>query len=222
MFVEYGYSKTSPKMIAKELDISLGNITYYFPTKEHLLAILIEMLAKYQWRAAKDAVDDGESDITALCFELTAMAVMCEESEVARDLYIAAYTKQMALDMVRTNDVKRAKEVFAGVCPDWTDEQFRQAELLVSGIEYATLRTTSDSPPLETRIAGAMNSILAIYNVPEERRRMKVERALSLDYRKFGREVLQGFVKYVADTTESYFDRFEQVGRHYVLKKETE
>ena len=26
------------------------------------------------------------------------------------------------------------------------------------------------------------------------------------------RTVLQGFVKYVADTTESYFDQFEQVG----------
>ena len=29
---------------------------------------------------------------------------------------------------------------------------------------------------------------------------------------RFGQEVLQGFVKYVADTTESYFDQFEQVG----------
>lgn len=31
-------------------------------------------------------------------------------------------------------------------------------------------------------------------------------------YQGFGQEVLQGFVKYVADTTESYFDQFEQVG----------
>ena len=31
-------------------------------------------------------------------------------------------------------------------------------------------------------------------------------------FQRFGQEVLQGFVKYVADTTESYFDQFEQVG----------
>ena len=33
MFLEVGYSKTSPQMIAKELKVSTGNLTYYYPTK---------------------------------------------------------------------------------------------------------------------------------------------------------------------------------------------
>ena len=40
------------------------------------------------------------------------------------------------------NDAERSKEVFKDYCPDWTDENFAEAEVLVSGIEYATLMTT--------------------------------------------------------------------------------
>ena len=49
-FLENGYSVTSPKAIADELQISTGNITYYFPTKEHLLAVIVEMLCDFQWK----------------------------------------------------------------------------------------------------------------------------------------------------------------------------
>ena len=49
-FMSVGYSNTSPKMIAEELGLSTGNITYYFPTKEHLLAVVVEMLCDFQWR----------------------------------------------------------------------------------------------------------------------------------------------------------------------------
>lgn len=44
LFIHEGYSKTSINKISKELDISLGNITFYFPTKEHLYAVIIDEL----------------------------------------------------------------------------------------------------------------------------------------------------------------------------------
>lgn len=202
LFIEHGYSNTSPKMICNELQISPGSLTYYFPTKEDLLAVLIEILAGFQWKLVKNIVEDGETPISALCFELTAMAAMCEEDEIARDLYISAYTNVKPLTIIRKTDAKRAKEVFKEYCSDWSDEMFAEAETMVSGIEYATLMVTEDSAPLEVRIAGAMNNILNIYGVPEERRKMKIEKALNLDYRKFGKEVLDDFKKYVLEITE--------------------
>ena len=48
LFIEEGYTKTSFSRIAKELDISLGNITFYFPTKEHLYAVIIDELFDFQ------------------------------------------------------------------------------------------------------------------------------------------------------------------------------
>lgn len=206
LMFENGYTATSANAVSKEVGISPGNMTYYFPTKEHLLAVLIELLAEFQWRTAREVVYDGETAITALCFELVAMAAICDEDEVARDLYIAAYTNRLSLEVIRKNDAKRAKEVFKEFCPTWTDEMFDEAETLVSGIEYASLMVTENSPPIEVRIAGAMNQILAIYNVPEERRKKKTQRALSLDYHSYARQLFDSFKNYVLELTEKSFD----------------
>ena len=47
LFLEKGYSATSPKHIVDAMDIGTGNLTYYFPTKEHLLAVLADMLCDF-------------------------------------------------------------------------------------------------------------------------------------------------------------------------------
>lgn len=210
LFLEIGYSNTHASRVARELDISIGNITYYYPTKEHLLAELIEMLADYQWQVFQEAVDDGETPVTALCFELVAMAAMCEESQIAKDLYISAYTSELALSIIRRTDCQRAKQVFAQYRPDWTEENFAVAEMLVSGMEYSALRVTQESPPLDSRLAATMEAILALYGVPEQRRRMKIDKALSMDYRKYARHVLADFKKYVEKTTVAPFTPREE------------
>lgn len=211
MFLEKGYSATSPKMICQKARISPGSLTYYYPTKEHLLAVLIQMLADFQWKFVQDSVNNGETPITALCFELTAMAAVCEENERARDLYISAYTSQKAMAIIRSSENERAKTVFAEYCRDWTEEMFAEAEILVSGIEYATLLLTPDAPELKVRIAGAMQMILGIYNVPEEQIKEKIEKALSMDYRRFGQEVLDSFKTYVSEVTENIFSDVENI-----------
>ncbi|MBR3780632.1 MAG: TetR/AcrR family transcriptional regulator [Clostridia bacterium] len=197
MFLEVGYSKTSPQMIAKELKVSTGNLTYYYPTKEHLLAVLTDLLCKYQWKLIKDEADDGISSLLALCFELMTMAAACEESEVAKDFFVSTYQSPKCLEIIHNNDTARAKEVFAEYCPDWTDEQFREAEILVAGIEHATLNAIDKTVPLEIRISGALNTIMMIYNVPEEIRRIKIDKVLAMDYRSIGKRIFNEFKEYV-------------------------
>ena len=197
MFLEGGYSKTSPQMIAKELKVSTGNLTYYYPTKEHLLAVLTDLLCKYQWKMIKDEAEDGISLLLAICLELMTMAAACEESEVAKDFFVSTYQSPKCLEIIHNNDTARAKEVFAQYCPDWTDEQFREAEILVAGIEHATLNAIDKTVPLETRISGALNTIMTIYNVPEEIRRIKIEKVLAMDYRSIGKRIFNEFKEYV-------------------------
>ena len=197
MFLEVGYSKTSPQMIAKELKVSTGNLTYYYPTKEHLLAVLTDLLCKYQWKMIKEEANDGISSLLALCFELMTMAAACEESEVAKDFFVSTYQSPKCLEIIHNNDTARAKEVFAEYCSDWTDEQFREAEILVAGIEHATLNAIDKTVPLETRISGALNTIMTIYNVPEEIRKMKIEKVLAMDYRSIGKRNFNEFKEYV-------------------------
>ncbi len=201
-FIETGYSKTSIKMISDELEISKGNLTFYFHTKEHLLAELIDLLCKFQRKMIEEEAQEGISSILAVCLELTAMATMCEDDEIAKDFYLSAYSSPICLDIIRHNDAERAQTVFREYCADWTQEQFKEAEILVSGIEYATLMTLNDEVSLETRVAGALNQILIIYGVPEEIRNKKIQKVFAMDYRNIGSRVLKEFRKYVQETNE--------------------
>ena len=210
-FLTTGYSVTSPKMISEELDISTGNITYYFPTKEHLLAEIVEMLCAYRDVALERDIDDGNSSVMAICIEFAIMVAMCEEEEILKDLYISSYSNLLTLEIIRRNDTERAKKVFKNYCPDWTDEQFVEAEILVSGIEYATLVTTGEPVSMEARIAGALNNILTIFEVPEEIRKTKIDKTLSMDYRKAGRRVLKEFRKFVERANEQAIEKLSLV-----------
>ncbi len=197
MFLEYGYTASSVKMVCDELGISKGNYTFYFSSKDDILAVLTDLLCKFQWKIIKEVADDGINSLLALCFELMSMAAACEESEVAKDFFISTYQSPKCLEIIHKNDTARAKEVFAEYCTDWTDEQFKEAEILVAGIEHATLNAIDKTVPLETRISGALNTVMTIYNVPEETRKIKINKVLAMDYRSIGKQIFKEFKEYV-------------------------
>ncbi|MBQ8015856.1 MAG: TetR/AcrR family transcriptional regulator [Clostridia bacterium] len=197
MFLEYGYSATTVQMVCSELGISKGNYRFYFSSKDDILAVLVEMLCEFQRKLMAYEAGEGISSLLSICLELMSMAAACEESEVAKDFFISTYQSPKCLEIIHNNDTARAKEVFAEYCSDWTDEQFREAEILVSGIEYATLNAIDESVPLETRISGALNTIMTIYNVPEEIRGLKIEKVLAMDYCSIGKRIFNEFKEYV-------------------------
>ena len=59
LFLDNGFSNTSAKLLCDQLNISTGNLTFYFPTKEHLLAVLVEMLCDFQKVLAFKAARGG-------------------------------------------------------------------------------------------------------------------------------------------------------------------
>jgi len=201
-FLNDGYTKTTVASMAKALNMSTGNMTFHFPTKEHMLAELVEILCKYQWKLMEEEVKEGYSSIMAICLELLTIASACEQDEVAKDFFLSTYRSELCMELIRRNDKVRAKEVFKEYCPEWPEEYFSEAETLVSGIEYAIFFTTSDSAPLDIRVAGALRTILSIYNVPKEIRDEKIRKVLSMNYQKLGLDTLKKFREYVDHTTE--------------------
>lgn len=205
LFLENGYSATSPKTICDELGISTGNLTYYFPTKEHLLAELVKMLCSFQYEVMVKEADDGISEVLAVCLELATMVAASESDPVIKDFFISCYSNPLCLDIIRKNDTERAKKVFAEYRPDWSDEQFAEAEILVSGIEFATFMTTDNVVDVETRVTGALDNILGIYGVPPEVRDIKIKKVFSTNYTELGKKVLAGFKEFVNKTNEQIF-----------------
>ena len=206
LFLKVGYSKTTIRAICNELNISPGHLMFYFPSKEHLLAEVVDLLCNFQWDLINRVTNAGASQLLAICFELTTMASACEESEIARDFYISAYTGPITLEIIRKNDSTRAKEIFSEYCEGWSNQQFLEAETLISGIEYATFMTTASSSPLDVRITGALNAIMTIYQVPSDIRADKISKVLSFDYRQMGKQILSEFITYVNETNDAAFE----------------
>jgi len=202
LFLEEGYSNTSFSKIAKILDISTGNITFYFKSKEHLLAVLAEELFVFQEKLLEQAANEGKTSMLAYCLEIATIASACSEDEAARDIFIAAYSSEMILGLIRENDKEKTKKIFGQYRPEWTDEQWTAAENIVSGIEYATLMTSEEKTSLPLKIESAISSILAIYGVPEEMRKIKISKIFALDYRALGKRVLGEFKDHINTVNE--------------------
>lgn len=206
LFLEEGYSVTSVRQIGEKVGISPGNVMFHFPTKEHMLAELVDMLCNFQWKLMENEVSDSTGSVMPICLELMSMAAACEKNEIAKDFFISAYQNPMTLEIIRKNDLERSKKVYADYCENWTEYQYVEAETLVSGIEYATLMTTEISAPLDVRISGALNQIMSIYGVSEETRKKNIAAVLEMDYRAIGQRILKDFIKYTEMVTDAAFE----------------
>lgn len=202
LFIEEGYSVTTINKIAKTLDLSPGNITFYFPTKEHLLAVLVDELFDFQAWLMEYEAKEGASSLLSYCLELTSIAAACEDNSVAKDFFASSYSSIMILNMIRENDTEKTKRVFAEYRPDWSDEEWRATENIVSGIEFATIMTCEKETPLDKKIEKALDSIMLLYGVPEELRKQKIEKVLAMNYRRIGQRILQGFKEYIDRVNE--------------------
>ena len=197
-FLRDGYTATFITTIAKDIGISTGNLTFHFPTKEHLLAELTKHLCDYHLIVMEAEIDEGRTSLLAYLLELTSMMAVCEENEVAKDLYTSIYKHPMSLKLIRESDTEKVKHIFSEYCPYCTDEDFALTENAVSGLEYASLmRENAEDVPLDKRVVKTLNVVMKAYNVPEEVREQKLQKVLSLDYRRIGRQFIEGFTEYV-------------------------
>ena len=217
LYIENGYSKTTNKELATLLDVSPGNITFYFPTKDHLLAVLVNELCDFQSLLIEQAAEEGKSSLLAYCLELTIMAALSEDNEQMHDFYVSTYRSPMTLEIIRQNDTEKLKRVFADYGRDWSDERFYEVECIVSGIEYATLMTPAEIMPLPTKIRNALNAVMLLLGVPEELRSKKIEKVLAMDYRAIGQRLFNDFKAYTHEKNEQ---AVEQMLAAYHLKND--
>lgn len=219
LFFEKGFSKTTSGELCKKVGMGTGNLTFYFPTKEHILAVLVQLMIDYQWKEMENAADEGKSSLLAYCLELSTLVAIADEFPEMNDFIAAAYAHPMTLELIRANDVEKIKQVFSKYTPDWDDEKYTEVEAIISGIEYATIMKTEHSASVEHRIEGALNTIMLLFGVPEEVRKMKVTKVLRMDYRAIGRGVYEDFKTYVTKTNEHNLEEISKNTKAKQIKK---
>ncbi|MBE5944207.1 MAG: TetR/AcrR family transcriptional regulator [Lachnospiraceae bacterium] len=199
LFIERGYSTMSISMIAKELNISKGTVTFHFPTKEDILVVLVENLCAYQKRLTNEMESAQLEKVYAYCLELVATMVVCQESPQGKDFIIAAYVHPKTLEIMRKNDAIRLRVIFQKYNPDWKEKEFAFIENIISGIEYGAFMGIDDeNSPFEDRIKYNVSSILKLLCVPESERQVVIEKILATDYRQVGKYILENFTDYIS------------------------
>ena len=214
-----GYSKTSPQMIAKKMNMSTGNITHYFPSKEHLLCTLVEMLCEFQWKMFEGSTEKGFGSIGSICMEMMTVATGCEQSDVAWDFFSAVFESEMCRNYLRANHVQRAKFVFAKECQGWTDQDFERAEMMVMGLQYSTVAANNAHIPLKEKISAALDQVLYVYQVDEETRKREINKIMHLDYQGISKQVVEAFIAFVNRMSNEALHEMEKTVRKRELAK---
>ena len=122
-FLENGYTKSYITTIAKTLQMSTGNLTFWFPTKEHILAEMVKELCAFQIYTEVEKKDREYALLIDYLFELAMFASVCEENPNIKDLVIASYTQPLPLAVIRANDAERSKRTFAEFCKEWSETE---------------------------------------------------------------------------------------------------
>ena len=198
MFIEEGYTKTSAVSISRQLGISTGNLTFHFPTKEHLLLELVKYLASFHEKCINGLLERGYDELHAYCWEVAAQIALCEDHETARDLYLSAYSHPLTLEYIKQWIAEKNDGLLAVRIPNWSEFRLRKVEHMVAGIEYAALLIPRNGEiDLREKISLTLESLLKLYEVPREVREQVIADCLEVDYHAIGIEILKNFTDYI-------------------------
>lgn len=207
-FLEKGYTKSYITTIAKTLQMSTGNLTFWFPTKEHILAEMLKELCAFQTQADAKEADKKYSLLIDYLFELAMFASVCEENANIKDLVIASYTQPLPLAVIRANDAERSKRTFAEFCKEWSETEYIQAENVASGIECSMFMTeNAQKLTLEQRVTSSLDAIMKVYEVPKDIRQSALKEVMAMDYRSRGNHVFEEFYSFVEEKMKENYGK---------------
>lgn len=195
LFLENGYTKTTFKMIEADSGVKIGNITYYFHSKEELFKVLVEELIDSHADVIEEAYKSGGNHLLAFATEITVQLALCENNRNAWDLYYSAYSLPHTYEYIKQWTAEKNYNLFRDELPDWNEHDFRIKEVVTSGIELGALKSFCDRNfTLDDKVTVVLDSILKIYGISKERRKETIDTILSTDYQKTAEEMFKKFV----------------------------
>lgn len=198
MFMEKGFTNTSAKAISNELNISTGNLTFYFPTKEHILLELTKEITQFHIKCIDGVTKNDCDDLFAYCWEITAQITLCEENENMKDVYLSIYSHPSTLQYVKDWTAEKNHRILGERLSDWTLERFRRVENVACCIERSALtEPCTENYTLEDKIRLILTCLLKIYDISQQDREAVINKILETDYRKTGHSLYRQLAQYI-------------------------
>ncbi len=194
LFLTEGYTHTTFRQIAEDSGVKLGVITYHFRTKEDLLFLLAEELMDYHAMVIEEALGTDNDVLFAYAMEIVTQITICEGHLKMWDLYHAIYAHPITYEHIKSWTAIKNYNLFKERLPHWTESDFREKEIVASGIELAALKSFCDKNfTVERKISVILDSLLMLYETEKRERDDVVKKILESDYKKVSDRLLKEF-----------------------------
>ena len=195
LFLKEGYTKTTIKKVEQDSGVKVGNITYYFRSKEDLFLLLVEELMDFHAAMLEKEAEDSGDHLYAYAMEIAAQIALCEGNPKAWDLYHSAYSLPHTYEHIRNWAAEKNSYLLRDRLPSWSEREFREKELVASGIELAALKTFCERGfTLDKKVSLFLDSLMRLYDISERERSETIEKVLQSNYRNVAEEMFERFI----------------------------
>lgn len=197
-FLVRGFHNTSAKMICREIGISPGNLTFWFPTKADILLEFTKRIMNYHKKFIEYNKRENEENLYTYCLEIVVQIALCEERENIRDIYYSMYSDPLTMAYLKDWTSEKNLDILGGYLPDWDIKRFRRAANVTCCIERSALaEPCTEEYTLEDKIWLTLTCLLKIYDFSQEKREKVISEILKTDYHKIKAEMLAELDKYL-------------------------
>ncbi len=198
-FLVNGFNNTSAKMICRELDISPGNLTFWYPTKADILLEFTKKIMSYHERFIEYNKNKGEENIYTYCLEIVVQIALCEERENIRDIYYSMYSEPRTMAYLKDWTAQKNLNILGSYLQDWDLKRFRRAANVTCCIERSALaEPCTEDYTLDDKILLTLTCLLKIYDFEKSERERIINKIFASDYHKIKTEMLKELDKYIS------------------------
>ena len=191
LFIEQGYSNTSPKQIFKEADVSAGTFYHLYKSKGGVLNELIDFRFENQFDIADQVIGSSAKPVMLYAVETAIQLALAEINENIRDIYVQVYTQQDTVDMIQEKMAKELYKLFGSYIPEYSQSDFYEMEIGTAAIMRGFMAHPCDMYfTLERKIARFLSINLSIFKVPESEQKEIHEYISRLDIRGIAMQVM--------------------------------
>lgn len=192
LFLEQGFSKTPPRQIIEEADVSVGTFYHIFESKSAVLTELTVFMFENQFGIAQQFIDPGASPAMLYAVETAIQLALVEQNENLRDIYVEAYTQPALLGMIQQRTAKVISRIFRPYLPDCEACDFYEMEIGTAALMRGYMAQPCDMYfTLERKIQRFLTMSLRIYKVPDAEQRAILDGLRGLDFRGIASQVMQ-------------------------------
>lgn len=140
LFILQGYGKTGMRQIAREANVSLALITYYFSTKDEIARVIAKQISGQNRRCIDTYVDVDEDPILHLGVLVNLDHLVFSSKDYAA-FYKDILREDIMLDVIASSGLRTYIRIRDKYCPEMSDQEIQRLGWYGNHISVSLERT---------------------------------------------------------------------------------